>query len=166
MSASVDDQHSAWGFLVVLVLVVLAAPILQVTYAEATATVDVADEPHTVNYTDPVEVSESGVAYGDTATVTVETDNNTTRTLQPGTDYDWDATNGTVAFNSTGDTTSGQQASVSYSYETRAAATDAVWTIMQTVLGLLGVYVLVAALNAIRAYLGLFETAAAEGDRA
>jgi Ca2+/Na+ antiporter len=160
MSASVDDQHSAWGFLVVLVLVVLAAPILQVTYAEATATVAVADEPHTVDYADPIEVTESGVAYGDSATVTVSTANNSTRTLQPGTDYEWRPANGTVAFNSTGDTTSGQQAFVSYSYETRAAATDAVWTIMQTVLGLLGIYVLVAAVNAIRAYLGLFETTA------
>jgi hypothetical protein len=163
MSASVDDQHSAWGFLVVLVLVVLAAPILQVTYAEATATVAVADEPHTVDYTGLIEVAETGVAYGDSATVTVSTANNSTRTLQPGTDYEWRPANGTVAFNSTGDTTSGQQAFVSYSYETRAAATDAVWTIMQTVLGLLGIYVLIAAVNAIRAYLGLFETTA-EGE--
>jgi hypothetical protein len=92
--------------------------------------------------------------------VTVSTANNSTRTLQPGTDYEWRPANGTVAFNSTGDATSGQQAFVSYSYETRAAATDAVWTIMQTVLGLLGIYVLVAAVNAIRAYLGLFETTA------
>jgi hypothetical protein len=156
----VDDEHSGYGLLVVLVVVVLAAPVLQTTYVGATAATAVEGEPHTVDFANATQLDESGLRYGARPEVTDPDEN---ETLLQGDDYTFNATSGDLQFQNTARLASGERVAVSYTVVRRPATTEAVWTVMQTALGLISLYVLVAALNAIRAWLGWFEDVSTPG---
>lgn len=156
----VDDQHSGYGLLVVLLVVVLAAPVLQTTYVGATTETRVSAEAHTVDFSDPSQLNQTGLRYGERVNVS---DPDTDETLIQGDDYSFNATTGELTFHNTQRLTDGKRVSVSYSVIRRPATTDAVWTVMQASLGFISLYVLVAALNAIRAWLGWFDDVSTRG---
>lgn len=164
MVPDVDDEHSVWGFLVVLVLVLLLAPTLSLAYGNADVQTVVQGERHTIDINNSTSVSAGpGTGYGDDVAVTV-TNNSSTTTLTEGTDYSWTASTGEVSFDgSSPDVSDGDTFEVSYQYGELPAATRDVWTLITTVLALQSLYVLIAGLNAIRAYIGQFSKAMGGG---
>jgi hypothetical protein len=154
----VDDTHSAWGFLVVLVLVALAAPTLAVAYDGADDRF-VDDEPYEVPQDGVVELAQPATANTTGGDVTVVASiNGIEETLREGPDYVWNASAGQVEIDlNEAPVSSGDQVYVTYRFEVaRAAETEAAYTLVATVLSMQTLYVLVAALNALRGYIAAF----------
>lgn len=86
---------------------------LTVAYEAGAYQHSVEDAPATVNYSDPTQLDapDRALNYSDTVTVTVDG-----ATLDPGTDYEFSASNGTVTWLNSSNTSSGETALVDYAY--------------------------------------------------
>ncbi|MFW5918486.1 MAG: hypothetical protein ACOCR0_03280 [Haloferacaceae archaeon] len=100
-----------------LVLLLVGA---NAAYADSGQTQEIDNESISVDYSEDVVVDEDGHDYGDDEVVR----NSNDTVLEEGTDYDWDADNGTVEWFNTSDTSDGETASISYSVEQRSQATE------------------------------------------
>jgi len=103
----------------VLLLLLAAAPAVNIAYAGAGVSQPIVNESMSVDYGAPVPVQTNATAYGDDFTVTSDG-----ATLSPGTDYRWHQANGTVEFYNTTATTDGGTVLVDYSARERTAATE------------------------------------------
>ena len=108
-------------FLVVLLVGANAA------YADSGQVQDIDNESITVDYSQDVAVDKDGHDYGNDEIVRNSTDS----VLEAGTDYRWDASNGTIEWINTTATTDGEAASISYSVEQRSQATELAATVVQ-----------------------------------
>jgi len=99
-------------------------------YSDSGAQSTVENESITVDYSQSVAVDEDADEYGDDPTVR----NSNGTILTAGTDYEWDATNGSVTWYNTSETTDGETAAITYETTDRSEATKASKNIL-TVLG-------------------------------
>ncbi|RLM53185.1 hypothetical protein DVK02_14950 [Halobellus sp. Atlit-31R] len=121
-------KSTLFGLAAVLLLLVVAAPAVNVAYNTAGSPAPVVNESVTVAYDDRVAVAADGTRYSESITVRADGDR-----LDRGTDYRWTATNGTIELLNTSATTSGQSAQVTYDVYERGAATEAFATIFNFV---------------------------------
>lgn len=125
-------NRGLFTFLIVLMgLGILFAGGMNVGYETAVDDFDVTNESITVDYTDPVPVDERGTAY--TYNETVQVYNSSDALLVEGTDYNWLASNGTVEWLDTANTTSGETASISYDYTAPPEENEAAFGIIEIV---------------------------------
>lgn len=96
----------------------------------------VTNESITVNYSDTVQVSQTGWGYEYNDSVTVY--NSSGVELVDGTDYEWYQDNGSVAWFDTPDTTDGETATISYTYEKPPESSKAMATTVSALGGVLG----------------------------
>lgn len=85
-----------------------------VGYQQAVTDFNETNESITVDYSQTVQVDQTGDAFSYNDTVTVY--NSSDAELVEGDDYTWYASNGSVAWFDTANTTDGEQASISYDY--------------------------------------------------
>jgi|APHM01.1.fsa_nt_gi hypothetical protein len=103
-------SNDLFGVVAVLVVVGVGAVAFTPAYTSGSDRVTAVDSV-TVDYSGAQSVSESGLRYADSVTVTT---NNTT--LEPGVDYRWNETAGNVSFANTTATTAGSTVDVEYQY--------------------------------------------------
>jgi len=112
-------KSSIWGLGAVLVLLLAAAPAVNIAYAGAGVSQPIEDEPMSVEYGAPVPVETNATAYGADVTIT-----RNGSTLSPGTDYRWHAANGTIDFLNTSATSAGDTVLVDYDARQRSSSTE------------------------------------------
>lgn len=126
--------------ILILGLGLLFAGGANIGYETAVDDYSVTNESITVDYSDPVQVAETGVAYTHNDTVTVY--NSSDALLVPGTDYDWNATSAAVTWYDTANTTDGETASITYDYTAPPDSNQAMFGVVQ-ILGYGLVFILI-----------------------
>lgn len=134
---------------VVVLLLGLSVPALGTAYNYAGTPFDYS-ESVTVNYSSPSAVSENATTegYGDSPTVSANGDE-----LVRGTDYDWDADGGQIAWYNTTNTSDGQSAHVEYVANQRTGETEMSWDILSSLMSLFGLFGFTSAVRALWAYI-------------
>lgn len=131
-----------WKVGVVLLLIVTLLPALSLAWSDhSRSTYAVSDETMIVDYDEPVSVNTSAPEYNDSVTITADG-----TPLVAGTDYSWNASNGTVAFVNTSATVEGDQSLIDYEYAERTQETRLVGNVLTpwgTILSMLAVFGLV-----------------------
>jgi hypothetical protein len=142
------DGDSVAQLAVVLLLLILAVPTLATAYERA-GTPHAFEEQVTVEYSSTTTVSANATAegYGTEPTITVD------GTVLNDSAYDWDASAGEITWYNTSQTTDGQQATIEYRAYQRTAETEAAWTVVSPLMGLFGLYGLVAAVRTLWSYI-------------
>ncbi len=142
------DGDSIAHVAVVILLLGLSVPALATAYDYAGTPFEV-NESITVEYSSPSQVDANATqeGYGDSPRVVV---NGTT--LVEGSDYAWDADDGTVTWYNTSNTTDGATAQIEYRAYQRTAETEAAWSIVMPLTGLFGLFGLVASVRALWSY--------------
>lgn len=105
-------SNDLFGVVALLLILGIGAVAFAPAYAAGGERVSVANESITVDYSGTQSVDESGLQYDDSVTVR----NSSGAVLDAGTDYEWNATDGSVAFQNTSATTDGSEAAISYQY--------------------------------------------------
>jgi hypothetical protein len=109
-------SNDLFGVIALIIILGVGAVAFAPAYVDGADRQSVTNESITVDYSAPQSVSESGLEYDDTVSVY----NSSGAELAAGTDYDWNATDGTVTFQNTSATADGEAATISYQY--RAAS--------------------------------------------
>jgi len=129
---------------VVVLLLVLAVPALATAHEFAGTPLDYS-ETLTVDYAAESAVSQNATVEGYSDTVTITSGG---QTLVAGTDYRWDAANGTVNWLNTTNTTSGDSATIEYQAYQRTGESALAWTVISPLMGLFGLFALVSSVRA------------------
>ena len=137
-------MSSIWKVGVILLLVVALLPMLNVAWADhSRSEFTVEGEILFVDYDEPVPVNESAHHYNDSVALS---DEGAGTKLVDGTDYEWNATNGSVAFINTTTTDDTEIVRIDYKYYERAQSTRLAGNVVTPwgrVLALMAVFVLV-----------------------
>lgn len=144
-----SDGDSIAQLAVVILLLVLAVPALATAHDYAGTPLEYA-ETATIDYSSDYSVSENATDtehYGAETTVTVDGTQ-----LVEGTDYDWDATDGNITWYNTTNTSSGDNARVEYRAHQRTEETALAWSTLSPLMGLFGIYAVIASVRALWAY--------------
>jgi len=122
-------SNDLFGVVALVLILGIGAIAFAPAYEAGGERVSVANESLTVDYDTNQSVDESGLRYDSTVTVR----NASGVELNRGTDYEWDADNGTVAFANSSATSGGDEATITYAYR---RATDQGRTIAGVLSGL------------------------------
>lgn len=130
---------------VVVLLLALAVPALATAHEYAGTPLEY-EETLTVDYTTEPAVSQNatGEGYGTAPEVIV---NGTV--LVEGADYSWSASDGTVTWYDTANTSTGDEAQIVYRAHQRTQETAMAWAIIAPLMGLFGLFGLVASVRAL-----------------
>ena len=139
------DGDSVAQVAVVVLLLVLAVPALATAHELAGTPFDY-EESLTVDYQNDSQVSENATVEGYSESVNISVDGDQ---LTSGVDYVWDADNGSVDWNDTTNTTSGDTAEIEYQAYQRTAETALAWNLIAPFMGLFGLFALVSAVRAV-----------------
>jgi len=104
-------SNDLFGVVAIVLVVAIGAVAFGPAFVAGSDRVD-ASESLTVNYASNVSVSESGLRYAESVTIT----NSSGGELEPGTDYVWLVEQGAVDFRNTSATTSGEVVEIAYQY--------------------------------------------------
>lgn len=104
-------SNDLFGVVAIVLVVAIGAVAFGPAFVAGSDRVD-ASESLTVDYASNVSVSESGLRYAESVTIT----NSSGGELEPGTDYAWLAGAGAVDFRNTSATTSGETVEIVYEY--------------------------------------------------
>jgi hypothetical protein len=130
---------------VVVLLLVLAVPALATAHEFAGTPLDYS-ETLTVDYTAESAVVENATVEGYSDTVTITSGG---QTLAAGTDYRWNADDGTVNWLDTANTTSGDSATIEYQAYQRTGESALAWTVISPLMGLFGLFALISSVRAV-----------------
>lgn len=122
--------------LVVAVLVVVGLPLGLNTAASDSGQLEVVEnETVTVDYDSDIDL---GPDHAYNFSDTVEVRNSSDAVLEEGTDYEWNATDGTLRFLNSSATSEGESATVTYEYQAQTAETRTVGTTLSPFAQFLG----------------------------
>jgi hypothetical protein len=143
------DGDSVAQLAVVVLLLILAVPTLATAYDLAGTPFEYT-ETATVDDANPYEVSQPATQerYGETVTIVVD---NTT--LVAGEDYTWNATSGVVTWADSTNAPTGSEATIDYRAYQRTAETEMAWDVTAPLMGLFGLFGLVAAVRTLWSYI-------------
>lgn len=138
-------QINVWTLAVVALFLVLLVPMINIAYESSADRTTVENETILVDYDDPqqVDAADDAFEFDDNVTVT----NSTGATLEGGTDYEWNASNGKVAWYNTSSTTEGENASISYGYLEHSQTSQNIAAILRPLSAPLGPLILVIAVG-------------------
>jgi len=104
-------SNDLFGVVAIVLVVAIGAVAFGPAFVAGSDRVETS-ESLTVDYAGNVSVSEGGLRYGDSVTIT----NSSGGELEPGTDYVWLVEQGAVDFQNTSATTSGESVEIAYQY--------------------------------------------------
>ena len=133
----------------VVLLLVLAVPALATAHEFSGTPYEYSDEV-AVDYVNASAVSEGATVaegYGADPTVTVDGVE-----LVRGTDYRWNASAGSIAFEDTANTSAGATAWIEYAAYQRTPQSALAWTIISPFMALFGLFALVASVRTLWSY--------------
>lgn len=142
------DGDSVAQLAVVVLLLILAVPTLATAYDLAGTPFEYTEDAM-IDDANPYEVSQPATQerYGETVTVVVD---NTT--LVAGEDYTWNATSGVVSWTNSANAPTGSQATITYRAHQRTVETEMAWDVTAPLMGLFGLFGLVAAVRTLWSY--------------
>lgn len=142
------DGDTVTQLAVVILLLILAVPALATAH-EFAGTPIAYEEDATVDYASDYQVAQNATVegYGDEPVVVVDGDE-----LARGEDYRWDDDAGTVDWVNSTNTTSGDTALVQYRAYQRTEETALSWTVIAPLMGLFGIFALVASVRTLWSY--------------
>jgi hypothetical protein len=144
-------KGNLWMVVVVVVFVGFFLTMgVNLGFEQATKQDTVTNETLTVDYDNEVSVSTSAVTYFDNETVR----NESYYELTEGTDYDWNTSTGNVTFYNTSETSGGEPAHVTYTYEKRDQAAADSSQVLSIFGPLFGLFIALAAIGATLKTLG------------
>jgi len=120
-------SNDLFGAVAVLLIVGVGAVAFQPAFISGSDRAD-ATESVTVDYNNSSVVSESGLRYSDTVTVT----NASGSELSEGSDYNWNAEAGELDFINTSSTSDGESATITYEYREASDQQRTVATVVQS----------------------------------
>lgn len=142
------DGDTVTQLAVVILLLVLAVPALSTAHKFAGTPLEY-EETLTVDYQNDSEVSENATVegYGEEPTIVAND-----QVLVQGTDYEWNASAGSVNWQNTTNTSDGDSAQITYRAYQRTPETALAWGIIAPLMGLFGVFTFVTSARTIWSY--------------
>lgn len=134
---------------VVILLLGMAVPTLGTAHTYAGTPFEY-EESVTVDYDSDTQVAQNATdaeGYSETVNITVDS-----TTLESGTDYRWDADNGTIDWLNSSSTNDGDSGQIEYEAYQRTEQTGMAWLIISPLMGLFGLFGLVASVRALWSY--------------
>jgi len=138
-------QTDVWTLAVVALFAVLLLPMINVAYEGTAEPATVDNESIVVDYNETVSVDEAPEAFQFNESVTAR--NSSGGELEAGTDYTWDAENGSVTWINTTATSDGEEASISYGYTVQSQTNENIAAILAPLSAPLGYLILIIGLG-------------------
>lgn len=139
------DGDSIAQVTVVVLLLVLAVPALSTAYDYAGTPLSEEDTA-TVDYNNDTNLSVNSTLEGYSETITVTVNDNQ---LVGGTDYLYNSSAGSIDWQNTANTSSGDTATIEYQAYQRTGESELAWSVISPFFALFGLFALVASVRAI-----------------